>query len=484
MLAQRFVRWLMIAIVVTLAVPALPHAAAAGGAIAYGEVVSGAISSKTYFELWTFTGTKGDRVQILMEGDGALDPYLGLIYSPTEQIIAEDDDSGGNSNAYLNVALPESGEYIIVATRYDLDTGTSAGGYTLSLAGSGGPVNVSTTTTTTTGPQEVSPGIFLMGDLTLGEAIGGTITSSAYAHIYTVELQAGTNLVVAMFAADQSTLDPYLGFGTEDGEVLAEDDDSGPQVEGGQYDSFLDLTISQTGTYLILATRAGLETGTTSGDYVLIAGIPEQTAVVEEPTPEEQLPPGMVYMGAISVDTPMKGTIAADSYFHIYEYIGTANEQITITMTGGGGLDSYLGILDPSDTVIAEDDDSAGGLDAQISIRLPESGSYLILATRSGIDAGTTAGPYSLTLTAGTPPPPAGTTSSVGGFAGLPGRAIEIEGGTLYLRGFGASDNPEKCSQLGTFAGTCGDQPLPGRASLQRARPAVRELLTQSGALH
>jgi len=470
MLAQRFARWLVIAIVVSLIVPALPHAAAAGGAIAYGEVVSGTISSKTYFELWTFTGTRGDRVQILMVGDGALDPYLGLIYSPSEEVIAEDDDSGGNANAYLNVTLPETGEYLIVATRYDLDTGTSTGMYTLSLAGSTGPVNVSTTTTTTTGPQEVSPGVFLMGDLTLGEAITGTITSSAYAHVYTVELEAGADLVVAMFAAEGSTLDPYLAFGTEAGDILAEDDDSGPQVDGGQFDSFVELTIPQTGSYLILATRAGLDVGSTSGDYILIAGIPEQTTVVEEQTTEEQLPPGMAYMGMISVGTPMKGTITADSYFHIYEYQGTADEQITITMTGGGGLDSYLGILDPSDEVIAEDDDSAGGLDAQISIRLPESGSFLIIATRSGIDEGTTVGPYSLTLTAGTPPPPAGTTSSVGGFGGLPGRAFEVEGGALYLRGFGASDNPEKCSSLGAFAGVCAVEAVPGRAGYMPLR--------------
>ncbi len=469
MLAQRLVRSLVLAIVVTLIVPALPHAAAAGGAIAYGQVVSGAISGKTYFELWTFTGTRGDRVQILMEGDGALDPYLGLLLASTEEVIAEDDDSAGNSNAYLDVTLPETGDYIIVATRYDFDTGTSSGRYTLSLTGGGGPINVSTTTTTTTGPQEISPGVYMMGDLALGEPVVGTITNSSYAQIYRVDLQAGADLVVAMFAGEQSTLDPYLGFGTEDGDVLAEDDDSGPQVEGGQFDAYLRLTVSQAGSYLILATRAGLDAGTSTGDYVLIAGIPDESTGVQQTTGDE-LPPGMTNMGAINIGATVKGTITADTYFHIYEYQGTANEQITITMTGTGGLDSYLGILDPSDEVIAEDDDSAGGLDAQISIRLPESGSFLIIATRSGLDEGNTTGSYSLTLTAGTPPPPAGTTSSVGGFGGLPGRAFEIEGGTFYLRGAGASDSAEKCSQLGAFAGVCGDEALPGRASLPPLR--------------
>lgn len=470
MLAQRIARWLVIAVIVALAVPALPHAAAAGGSIAYGQTVQGTINNSNYFELWQFSGTKGDRVQILMEGDGILDPYLGLIIASTEEVLAEDDDSGGNGNAYLDLTLPSTDSYIIVATRYNFDTGTSAGRYTLSLVGSGGPVNVSTTTTTTTtGPQEVSPGIFFMGDLALAEPVTGTIDSSAYAHLYSLQLEAGTDLIVAMFAGEQSTLDPYLGFGTEDGDVLAEDDDSGPQVDGGQYDSFVRLTIPQTGSYLVLATRAGLENGTSSGDYVLVAGIPDETVGVQEQTTEE-LPPGMTYMGAIGAGATMKGTITADSYFHIYDYEATANEQITITMIGTGGLDSYLGILDPNDEVIAEDDDSAGGLDAQISIRLPESGTYLIVATRNGMDEGTTTGPYSLTLTPGTPPAPAGTTSTVGGFGGLPGRAFSSDGGVFYLRGFGESASAEKCSALGKVAGVCAVNVIPGRAGYMPLR--------------
>jgi hypothetical protein len=144
--------------------------------------------------------------------------------------------------------------------------------------------------------------------------------------------------------------------------------------------------------------------------------------------------------------------------------MGTAGEQITITMTGSGGLDAYLGILDPDNNVIAEDDDSAGGTNAQISIRLPESGSYLIVATRVGLDQGSTTGPYTLTIAAGTPPPPVGTTTTTGGFGGLPGRAIESEQGTFYLRGFGASDNDAKCTALAVFSGVCVSSAVPGRA--------------------
>ncbi len=465
MLKHRLSRMIVLVVVVALAaalMPALPRAAAAGEFIAYGDVVNGTITDKNYFEVWEFAGAKGDRVQVLMEGDGNLDPYLGLLNAATEQVLAEDDDSAGNSNAYIEITLPATGIYLIVATRYDFDLGLSQGQYALALAGGGGPTNVSTTTTaaTATEPEEVSPGVFYMGDLALAEPVGGTITNNAYAHIYSVELQAGTELIIAMFA-DESTLDPYLIFANEAGDVLAEDDDSGVDIGGGPTDAFIHLTVKEAGIYLIAATRAGTDTGKSSGAYALIAGIPDETEAVEEQPASDELPPGLAYIGVIEAGTSVKNTIADDSFFHIYEFEGQAGDEITITMRGTGGLDAYIGLVDPNDDIIAEDDDSAGGTDAQIAITLPESGTYAIIATRNGIDAGTTTGNYTLEITVGPPPAPEeGTSTSIGG---LPGRAFETDSGTFYLRGFGGSRQGDKCSSLLAFASMCEDDSLPGR---------------------
>ena len=468
----RFVVGVMLLALVAAWAPVINHAEAAGGAMAYGDVVSGQITNKSYYEMWQFNGLKGDRVQILMQGDGQLDPYLGLLDGQSQEVLAEDDDSGGNSDAYIEFTLPAPGTYFIVATRYGLDTGTTQGQYQLGLAGGSGPQNVSTTTTTTaSGPQEVSPGVFFMGEMALGDQMQGQITSTAYAQIYSIQLQKGTDLMIGQFA-DNSALDAYLIFATENGDVLAEDNDSGAQVGGAASDAFIHLTVPADGTYLIGATRAGLDTGTSSGAYVLVAGVPDTSTTTnnDQTNTSQSLPVGWERIGDIVVGSTSNGTITADSFLHLYYFEGNAGDQVTITMTGSGGLDSYLGLIDPSDNVIAEDDDSAGGTNAQISARLPESGWYVIIATRAGLEQGSSLGAYTLTLIAGTPPAPAGG-PSIGGFGGLPGRALQTDAGTLYLRGMGKSDNPAKGTPLQQFIDSSSN--LPGRTGYSPLRQGI-----------
>lgn len=469
---HRTVRVVAALLVVALAfalTPIVPRAHAQAGMISYGEAVTGTITAKNYFQVWQFSGTQGDRVRITMTGDGALDPYLGLIEVASEEVIAEDDDSAGNMNAMLELSLPSTGDYAIIATRYDLDTGTSTGQYELVLQGGTGPnqdvSNISNQNVNMMEPVEIEPGLWYYGEMELGSSVSAAITNDAYAHVYTVTLDAGSEFVAAMFA-DGSNLDSYLIFGTEDGTVLAEDDDSGADAGGGTYDSLIYLTVQQPGTYLLIATRVGMDMGTSTGNYMLFAGIPE-----EEDTPDpvntEGLPPGVEVMGEISIGAAANGTINQNSFLHLYAFQGNAGEQVTITMRSTDGLDAYLGIMNPSDEVIAEDDDSGGGAsgyDAQISLRLPESGVYVIIATRAGIDQGTSTGSYTLEVTSGAPVAPQGITG-FGGFGGLPGRAIETGEGTLFLRGTGRSTDPEKQSELERFLQPQAEgEQLPGRS--------------------
>jgi hypothetical protein len=472
MLSRRFSHTVALALIVALLIallPVLPGAEAAGGVINYGQAVTGQITPADYFQLWQFTGHRGDRVRISMSSADGLDSYLGLVEEATSTVLIEDDDSGGGSDALIETTLPSDGTFVIAATRYDFENGTSQGTYQLELAGGPGPQNPNENVApdpSNAEPQEMRYGVYYMGDMQLGEPINGSILSSSFAHLYTINLQAGTDLAIVMMA-DASMLDSYLIFADADGNVLAEDDD-GFADETGLGDALIRLTVPQSGQYYIVATRPGIDAGKSTGFYMLLAGVPE-----EEDQPDQDqdggddgLPPGMEFMGNIAFGGSASGAITNETFVHMYRFEGQAGQTITATMRSTDALDCYLAILDANAEVLIEDDDSGGGTDAQITFRLPETGPYLLVVTRNGIDNGMSTGNYTLELIDGMPPADDDAAQQgASGFSGLPGRAVVTDSGTAFLTGFGASKNPEKASDLERYLDQ--GEALPGRSQIK-----------------
>ena len=104
--------------------------------LAHVDRVQDGISDDAFARGYVFNGTANMQVTISMERvDGDLDPYLLLIERASRTVIAENDDFNNSLNATLdNVTLPADGDYIIVATRYQGEAGTTSGMYTLSIA--------------------------------------------------------------------------------------------------------------------------------------------------------------------------------------------------------------------------------------------------------------------------------------------------------------------------------------------------------------
>jgi len=92
--------------------------------------------------------------------------------------------------------------------------------------------------------------------------------------------------------------------------------------------------------------------------------------------------------------------VSLDDPFHNWTFAGEADQTIAIYMgTTDGNLDSYLTVLGPDGSFIAEDDNSGGGLDSLIFVTLPDSGQYLIEAR--AWDPETSEGSYLLEITEG-----------------------------------------------------------------------------------
>lgn len=102
--------------------------------IMYGATVSGMIDSQQPVEEYVFFGQQGDTITIGMErASGDLDSLITLYDSRRKQ-IAFNDDEGDTQNALLrNFVLPRDDMYILVASRYQREAGTTSGAYVLTL---------------------------------------------------------------------------------------------------------------------------------------------------------------------------------------------------------------------------------------------------------------------------------------------------------------------------------------------------------------
>lgn len=87
------------------------------------------LSSGEYSDAFEFDGVAGEGLRIELEST-AFDTYLALI-TPSEDAIQNDDHEGDTQRSMIELRLPESGRYRIVATSYEAG---EAGAYSLSLA--------------------------------------------------------------------------------------------------------------------------------------------------------------------------------------------------------------------------------------------------------------------------------------------------------------------------------------------------------------
>lgn len=102
------------------------------GALERGDA---AFDDGGYFDLYSFTARRGQRLTITLRSD-EFDAYLRLAYARTADDldwVGEDDDGGLGTNARLSVTAPEDGEYWIAVSAYDEEPG----GYELALRESG-----------------------------------------------------------------------------------------------------------------------------------------------------------------------------------------------------------------------------------------------------------------------------------------------------------------------------------------------------------
>ncbi len=111
-------------------------------------------------------------------------------------------------------------------------------------------------------PLNAQDDLPLSEPISYDDAVTDTLTARAFWDWWILQAEAGDEIIIEMQAQEQ--LEPLLGILSPDGNLLTRSEDGLP---GGLI--ALEYTFETAGEYTIVATRAGNETGTSTGPYAM-----------------------------------------------------------------------------------------------------------------------------------------------------------------------------------------------------------------------
>lgn len=340
------------------------------------STVHDALNRQAAFRIYWFEGRAGDQVSVTPDQFAGFWPLWVLADAGFAELARAEPGTG------LRMTLMADGIYFLFASLPD--SGNAGGEYGFTFEQASAAV------------EDIE-----YPEIVYGQTERGSIDSNTPGVTYRFRGAAGDTVTVSMRRAG-GDLNSYLYLLDTNGQLLFEDNDSG----GENGDAQMVFTLPADGEYLILATRLGQTQGTTSGSFVLellsdAPPIPPQ----EEPT-EPVMPTDYAGLPLIAYGDTVEGELNDAKYMDAYVFLGTEGDSIAIEMTSQNkdevnGLDPLLVLLDDGRIPLIDNDDIVEGQnrDSHIDFILPKTAYYAIVATRFDQDAGTTAGPYQLTLT-------------------------------------------------------------------------------------
>ncbi len=321
--------------------------------IDYQNVVAGDVSDTTPQRYYAIGGKQGDLIRVIMtRTSGDLNPQLRILNDHAEDLSRESQTRAGESIAY--VTLPQTGWYLIEAGRHE-----GSGSFDLYATRLAAAV------------------------LQVGQPVTGTFSPETPSLSYIVNARIGDLLTVTMFTTDaNSGVAPQL-------ELLDLSLNTLERSTGERFVTLRTTTIPRSGPYIVRA--SSLQPNTSGGFNLRLTSAPGTGINAQK----------------ISYNNQYKGTITAATPLDFYSFSGKTGELVTIAMNAVSDaadtdLNAYLILMDSDLNELASNDDVATRRDARITqFRLPKDGEYTILATRAGLQSGTTTGAYDLALTAG-----------------------------------------------------------------------------------
>ena len=353
---------------------------AAAPTIGVNEERIGTLTDLLMFEggpmdVWNLRGEPGTELHL----DMVTDEFDAVLSALGDEIDLIDDDSGGGTNARLEVTLPLSGEVIIIASAFD---NSSRGQYVLR---------------TRAATLQPSPPQRSRLELGVNEERMGALTDPLTSDddpmdVWTLRGEPGTELHVDMVTDEFDAVLYAMG-----DEIELWDDDS-----GGGTNARLEVTLPLSGEVIIIASAFD---SSSRGQYVLrtrTAAAADDEAY-ERARAENTMDSYATYLrdfpnGRYATEVLARVTAMAPTIGVNEERIEALTDPLTSdgylmdvwTLRGEPGTELHVDMMtDEFDAVLYVmgdeielwDDDSGGGTNARLEVTLPPSGEVIIMAS-------------------------------------------------------------------------------------------------------
>jgi hypothetical protein len=207
----------------------------------------------TYF---AFAAQQGDLVTITMtRTSDDLIPLIG-VQDINGNLLDRETADLSERRAVMNFLVPQTGWYAVIATREDVDEGTSSGNYQLQFAGS-----------SFIGESAAAPDIGVTATVVRsGQVAEGDVSDDQVTFYYLISLERSEAVTLTM-RRTTGDLEPVVAMMDTDLSVIER---GRPDLAGRT--STLTFTAPTSGWYVIAATRDDAEAGTSLGGFALQIG--------------------------------------------------------------------------------------------------------------------------------------------------------------------------------------------------------------------
>jgi Bacterial pre-peptidase C-terminal domain len=365
--------------------------------VSYNNQYKGTISAEAPLAFYRFNGKAGELVTISMKASsGDLNSMLILMDNDLNELTSNDDVSTGRDSRITQFRLPKDGQYVIVATRSGLASGTTSGSYTLAITA--GEISLTggafTATLRWTGTADLN--------LFVRDPSGRTVSWSSPQIPDGGDLQIDSNTRCETPSDEPVEHSYWPTLITGDYEVWAWSEDGC----GRSADTPFTLEVKVNGTAILQAQdslklgqryQVGLRVNASAEGA---EGFIIDPGAIFNPSQQQHASEGGD--SVIRYGETVTGTLSNDVYALFYQFSGAAGDQVEIAAARlSGDLDTVIVLHDAADDPLpnGENDDAAGETkDSRLSYTLPADGTYIIAVTRYGVRDGTTSGDFKLSL--------------------------------------------------------------------------------------